>query len=145
MRGNILFVDYDLSSWQHYSDDLDKCFITRKTYYYDKNDNALIPTDKGMGDSHGGKWKPKKEDDERFLGKPGEIKKTFDTNGELRLTKIGDDGRATMERHFSDHRKPQKHTNPHDHKINWDPYKGNPLPHRDQLIILIMYLSLSII
>ncbi len=126
MRGNILFVDYDLSSWRHYSDDLDKCFVKTKTYFY--NNKFLISADKGMGDSHGGKWKPKKEDDERFLGKPGEIKKTFDTNGGLRLTKIGDDGRATMERHFSDHRTPWRHTNPHDHKINWDPYKGNPLP-----------------
>ncbi len=83
---------------------------------------------KGSGSAYGGKWKPKKDDDERFLGKPGEIKETFDKNGELRLTKIGDDGRATKERHFSDHKTPSKHTNPHDHKINWDPDRGNPLP-----------------
>ncbi len=83
---------------------------------------------KGSGSAYGGKWKPKKEDDERFLGKPGEIKESFDKNGELRLTKIGNDGRTTKERHFSDHKTPSKHTNPHDHKINWDPDRGNPLP-----------------
>lgn len=129
MRGNILFVDYDLSSWQHYSDDLDKCFITRKTYYYDKNDNALIPTDKGMGDSHGGKWKPAKIEDKRLLGKPGEIKTTYTNgkNGGYRIdTKIGEDGKAIKERHYTDHRKPWAHSNPHDHIISWNQNTGFP-------------------
>lgn len=85
---------------------------------------------KGTGSAYGGKWKPKKPDDERYLGKPGEIKVTFDKNGERRLTKICDDGRATKERHFSFHNRSDKHTNPHDHIINWDPNRGNPLPQK---------------
>ena len=55
-----------------------------------------------MGSAYGGEWKPKKPDDERFIGKPGEIKTTKDKNGNLRLTKIGEDGKAVSERHFSD-------------------------------------------
>jgi len=39
-------------------------------------------------------------------------------NGEKFETKIGDDGRAIKERHYSDHQKPWAHTNPHDHDIN---------------------------
>lgn len=31
-----------------------------------------------MGSAYGGEWKPKKPDDERFIGKPGEIKTTKD-------------------------------------------------------------------
>jgi hypothetical protein len=57
----------------------------------------------------------------RFWGEPGEII----PNG-YRLTKIGDDGRAVMERHLTDHGNPKKHSNPHDHIITWGT-KGNPL------------------
>lgn len=53
-----------------------------------------------MGSAYGGEWKPKKPDDERFIGKPGEIKTTKDKNGNLRLTKIGEDGKAVSEQHF---------------------------------------------
>lgn len=81
---------------------------------------------KGGGSASGGNsanpkptWYPKNEDAKRFLGKPGEIKETVDKNGERRLTKIGKDGKAEKERHFSDHKRPDKHTNPHDHEIDW--------------------------
>lgn len=39
----------------------------------------------------------------------------------------GDDGRIVKERHFSYHRRKDKHTNPHDHIILWD----NPIGHPD--------------
>ena len=60
---------------------------------------------KGSGSAYGGKWKPKKPGDDRFLGRPGEIKETYNKNGEKILTKIGEDGRAVKERHFSYHNK----------------------------------------
>ncbi len=42
-------------------------------------------------------------------------------------TKIGEDGYATKERHYTDHNKPSAHTNPHDHYINWkSPKPGIP-------------------
>ena len=53
--------------------------------------------------------------DERLTGEPGEIKTNDDKE-----TKIGSDGRATRERHNTDHGAPKYHTNPHDHDITWD-------------------------
>ncbi len=136
MQGDIIYVDYELSGWKYLNkESLDlplhnkKGIIVNKTMFQPENFNKMYSL-KGSGSAYGGKWKPKKTEDERFLGKPGEIKETFDKNGERRLTKIGDDGRATKERHFSFHNRPDKHTNPHDHMINWDPNRGNPLPQR---------------
>jgi hypothetical protein len=57
---------------------------------------------------------------ERLYGKPGKINGT-----KGKKTKIGDDGRAIMERHFKDSSNPKAHSNPHDHIITWDE-KGNP-------------------
>lgn len=131
MQGDIIYVDYELSGWKYLKG--------QTNVLNDKNKGGRIihkimvqPDDilKGTGSAYGGKWKPKKPDDERYLGNPGEIKETFDQNGERRLTKIGDDGCATKERHFSFHNRPDKHTNPHDHIINWDTNRGNPLPQR---------------
>jgi hypothetical protein len=79
----------------------------------------------GMGSAYGGQWKPKKPEDERFLGEPGEIKTTF-KNGYRIDTKIGEDGRAVYERHYTDHGFPKYHTDPHDHLIYWDKDRGNP-------------------
>lgn len=70
-------------------------------------------------------WTPKSKEAERFLGEPGEIIETFDKNGERRLTKIGEDGKATRERHYSDHNKGHMHSNPHDHNIDWTNGKPN--------------------
>ena len=36
---------------------------------------------KGGGSAYGGKWKPSKPEDERLVGKPGEIKITFKPDG----------------------------------------------------------------
>ena len=78
-----------------------------------------------------GNWKPKKDDDKRFLGKPNSTKRTHKDakkGGYDRDTKIGPDGRATKERHYTDHFSPAKHSNPHDHEINWDDTTGAPKP-----------------
>lgn len=84
---------------------------------------------KGGGSAYGGKWRPspKKPEDQRFLGKPGEIKTTY-KNGYRVETKIGEDGRAMVERHYTDHKQPWAHTNPHDHTIRWDNPAGFPDP-----------------
>lgn len=82
---------------------------------------------KGGGSAYGGKWRPNpnKPHDQRFLGKPGEIKTTY-KNGYRVDTKIGEDGRAVIERHYTDHKQPWAHTNPHDHPIHWDNPAGYP-------------------
>lgn len=142
MQGNIIYVDYELSSWKHLNDEEEykpspyvkyicglepwpeDCNVIRKSYGY------VIPNSwKGMGSAYGGKWIPKKEDDKRFLGKPGSINSTHfngKKGGYDRDTKIGADGRATIERHYTDHNTPHAHSNPHDHYIIWDENTGAP-------------------
>ena len=142
MRGDIVFVDYELSSWRYMNDDP---YVPSKYLPYITGQKPLPPNSgiviksgmvirddsayKGMGSAYGGKWRPNpnKPEDQRFLGTPGEIKTTYDKKGNRIDTKIGENGRATRERHYTDHNKPWAHTNPHDHNINWDsPKPGMP-------------------
>ena len=120
MEGNIITVSYESSSWQSLRED--------KTFT-EKTANAIIVKkrgfvqslreEKGSGSAHRGKWKPSKPDDEHFIGRPGEIKYFVDRNGNQRATKIGKDGMAVRERHYSNHGNSSKHSNPHDHNITW--------------------------
>ena len=103
MEGNIIFVDYELSSWKYQNHSKSskyakyltgqlspvksRAILIKRGYVFPQQE------EKGMGSAYGGEWKPKKPDDERFIGKPGEIKTTKDKNGNLRLTKIGEDGK----------------------------------------------------
>lgn len=67
---------------------------------------CVLKENKGMGSAQGGPWKPAKPADERFLGEPGTIKDTWvptSKGGYRAITKIGSDGRATEEWHFTDH------------------------------------------
>lgn len=137
MEGNIISIDYDRSSWMYQ----DKPDTPSKYLPYicgelpSPEDSGLIikrgyvlldHIELGMGSAYGGAWRPKKKADERFLGKPGEVKTTYTQKGEKRETHIGPDGRADRERHHSDHHQPDKHSNPHDHEIDWS--KGFPDP-----------------
>ncbi len=122
MKGDILEADYGETN------NLSKGFFVKKTFV-----TTFEPLHKGGGSAGGQssgnpkpQWHPKNEDAKRFLGEPGEIKETVDKNGERRLTKIGKDGKAVKERHFSDHKRPDKHTNPHDHEIDWSNGYPNP-------------------
>ena len=134
MRGDIVYVDYERSSWRYMSyernyksEDLD-AFKIGETYRpeCDTIEPYLIGgTYKGGGSAYGGKWKPSKPDDERFLGEPGSINRTAGRNGDLRETKIGADGRAVKERHYSNHGNPKQHSIPHDHNIVWEGNRPN--------------------
>jgi len=137
MQGNIVFVDYELSSWKYqdknYKSENYKKYMCGELILPKPNDIIVkighIISDfysKGMGSANGGKWRPSpnKPQDQRFLGKPGEIKTYTKENGEVFLPKIGEDGRGTIERHCTDHNQPWAHTNPHDHIIHWS--KGFP-------------------
>ena len=146
MKGDIVYVDYELSSWRYMNDDPNPDpYVPSKYAKYicgaeplprDSNivikSGFILPEEgyvKGMGSAHGGKWRPNpnKPNDQRFLGKPGEVKDTILSNGERVLTKIGEDGRATRERHLTDHNRAHSgHTNPHDHEITWDIERGFP-------------------
>ena len=134
MQGDIVYVDYERSSWRHMdyerkavpNNDLD-CYKIggAKQDICDTIDVYMIS--KGGGSAYGGEWKPSKPEDERLVGKPGEIKVTYKKDGTKVETKIGEDGRAVSERHHSDHGQPWAHSNPHDHKISWSsPRYGIP-------------------
>ncbi|MDY3080360.1 MAG: hypothetical protein SOR56_09210 [Oscillospiraceae bacterium] len=134
MQGDIVYVDYELSSWKYMSydkttaEDLESFKIPDTT---SKNRDIMFAyrVSAGGGSAYGGKWRPspKKPNDKRFLGEPGEIKTTY-TNGYRVDTKIGADGRAVTERHYTDHNQPWAHTNPHDHPIHWNKPAGYPEP-----------------
>ncbi len=144
MKGNILFVDYDLSSWQHYDDDKIELPYTQMEKYLlgiekpSLNSNIVVKyneisflTLKGNGSVHGGQWRPHPDKpwEERFFGKPGEIKRTFiptKKGGYWVLTKIGKNSKADYERQFTDHGFPNKHSNPHDQKVIWSGADNHP-------------------
>lgn len=113
MKGDIIEVDYAKTN------NLSKGYI-KKFFGYISNKGGGSADGQSSGNPEPKEtWVPKDEEAKRFLGKPGEIIETIDKNGERRLTKIGKDGKAIKERHYSDHRKGHKHTNPHDHNIDW--------------------------
>ncbi len=136
MEGNIVFVDYELSSWK-YQKDLSELSPYAKYICgglpLPEDSDIIIKkgyVEKGTGSAHGGKWQPNpnKPQDQRYVGSPGEVKTTIMNNGDVFKTKIGNDGRAEIERHETTHNRPDKHTNPHDHKIDWNNPNEHPVP-----------------
>lgn len=138
MEGNIVFVDYELSSWK-YQGQLEAAPLSPFAKYIagglplPENSGIVIKqgtiihdrAEKGSGSAYGGEWIPKKPEDERFIGEPGEIKETF-SNGYRIQTRIGANGKADFEYQFTDHHRPDKHTNPHGHTISWICPPGYP-------------------
>ena len=123
MKGDIIEVDYaKTNNLQKSNSDL---YI--KTFYGYVDNTYRKGGGSASGQSSGNPepeqtWAPKNEDAKRFLGKPGEIKRTFISTkkgGYWVETKIGRDGRATKERQYTDHGRPDKHSNPHDNIIGW--------------------------
>ena len=111
-------------------EDLDAFKIGRQTLLARDTISPFIDVPlKGGGSAYGGQWRPAKPEDGRFLGQPGEIKRTHSNGkhgGYDRDTKIGSDGKAEKERHYTDHDRPDKHSDPHDHIIDWS--DGVPKP-----------------
>ena len=143
MQGNIVPVDYERSSWRYMHDgpgsqggNLDPFKLSGAA---DACRDPIAPylIGKGGGSVFGGDWQPFKPDDDRFMGDPGEIKRTTDGDGNLRKTQIGPDGLVIMERHYCDHGNPKRHSVPHDHVVSWEgkrPYWGSAQNHWDGTI-----------
>lgn len=133
MQGNIVYVDYELSSWKYmsYENDCSEenlyCFKIPDTSRRDCDIMSAYMISAGGGSAYGGKWRPAKPADERFMGKPGEIKITYTKKGTKIETKIGPNGYAVAERHHDSAPNPKFHSNPHDHLIDWNtPKRGFP-------------------
>ena len=147
MKGNIVFVDYELSSWKYQSNNLKPTkhikYTNRHLLLQEENDIIIKQgyvqsafEEKGMGSAYGGEWQPKKEADKRFLGNPGETKTSILTNKREKYvakTRIANDGRAKYEVHYTNHFSPANHTNPHMHNISWN--KGFPFFEKPQPFI----------
>lgn len=123
MKGDIIEVDYaKTNNLQKSNSDL---YI--KTFYGYVDNTYRKGGGSASGQSSGNPepeqtWAPKDKESERFLGKPGEIKRTFISTkkgGYWVETKIGRDGRATKERQYTDHGNSKTHSNPHDNIIGW--------------------------
>lgn len=143
MRGNIIYINYDLSSWKHFDDDANKLFVKSRDSKIASDDeqNKIVHKTgyvaKGGGSALGGKWIPKTESEEHFLGEPNSIKISYKSTKKGSYTiinKYDNNGKAILERHLTDHNRPDKHSNPHDHKVNWDggyPKLGPPINYPD--------------
>lgn len=140
MEGNIVFIDYELSSWKYQNKDytpskylsyiLGEQPLPENSTIHIKSGYVLRDNRKGMGSAYGGPWKPAKPADERLIGEPGTIKTTYAKDGSRIDTKIGADGKATKERHYTTAPNPKYHTDPHDHEIDWPngfPHWGPPI------------------
>ena len=136
MEGNIVYVDYDRSSWRYMSyersmpkEDLD-CYKIGGAIGQEYDIMTPYRIGKGGGSAYGGKWRPNpnKPEDSRYIGKPGETKTTVIKNGDVYKTKIGSNGKADIERHETNHGRADKHSNPHDHKIDWNNPDEHPVP-----------------
>ena len=98
MQGDIVYVDYERSSWRYMDydqkamphEDLDCYKIGGANHTFcDTMDAYMIG--KGGGSAYGGKWRPNpnKPQDQRYLGNPGEIKRTIMNNGDVYKPKWG--------------------------------------------------------
>lgn len=128
MEGNIIYIDYDLSSWRHMEDDIVPKEAVKHTYGILTKPTVrdiIIKTGyvcKGSGSAYGGDWIPKDENSKRFLGEPNTVKENIvtTTKGSYKVKDYyNKNGRAVAERHLTDHTRPDKHTVPHDHIIDW--------------------------
>lgn len=126
MQGNLIYVDYESCSWRYL--EYEQSLETEDLSVYKIGFTSSVNHDiidytigKGGGSAWGGRsiWKPSKPEDERLIGKPGEIKVTVTKKGTKIETKIGSDGLAIRERHHTSSPNPKYHSDPHDHIIDW--------------------------
>ncbi len=138
MQGNIIYVDYERSSWRYMNyersfrkEDLESFKIGGVSpSFCDTIEPFLIG--KGGGSAYGADWKPNPDKPNEVIlqGPPNTIQKIFlkmKKGGYWVQVKYGDDGWAVKIRHETVHNPNQDHTNPHDHNIIYDPHDHSPI------------------
>ena len=121
MEGNVVFVDYELSSWK-YQGQLDEVSLSPYAKYIagrlplPENSGIVIKqgtiihdrAEKGSGSVHGGKWRPNPEKPNEMIlrGEPNTIKRVFIPNrrkdgGYNALVKYDERGWAIKMRHLT--------------------------------------------
>lgn len=133
MEGNIVYVNYELSSWKYQKNEqplspyvdciLGKSPIPKNSTLVVKSGHIIHENlrKKGAGSAYGGTWVPKSDDDKLLHGEPGQKKSSG-----YKVTTIGKDGRATEQQHNTDHGNGKMHSDPHTHEISWSP-NGTPI------------------
>lgn len=136
MEGNIVYVNYELSSWKYQNEEYTPSkylpYICGQLPLPEESELRIksgyvlrdSPFCKGMGSAYGGAWRPnpsKKQDMILFGPANGVEHFHLDlTSGGYDVTvKYGPDGRATILRHETEHTPGSGHTNPHDHIVEW--------------------------
>ena len=163
MQGDIVFVDYDRSSWKYMDKDsytpskyakyicgeeplpLGSNLIIKSGSVVNENHqnyNSLVQT--GMGSAYGAMWKPNpnKPQDLVFKGPPNTIQRIFiptKKGGFWVMAKYDSNGNAILVRHETEHTPGSGHSNPHDHIIDWNnpdqhPQVGKPINYPDDKI-----------
>ena len=140
MEGNIVYVDYELSSWK-YQKDLELSpyakYIVGELPLPENSGiiikrGYIMPTAKGMGSAYGGQWKPNpnKPNDMALYGKANTVQRIFISTrkgGYWIRVKYGNDGWAIVVRHETTHSPGSGHTDPHDHIMVYDPNTHAPM------------------
>ena len=127
MDGNVVYVDYDRSSWRYMNyerglpkEDLD-CYKIGGAIRQEYDIMEPYRIGKGGGSAFGGKWKPNpnKPNDMAFVGDPNSRQRHFiptKKGGYWVEGVYNETGKADIIRHETEH---GGHSNPHDHKIEW--------------------------
>ena len=150
MQGDIIYVDYERSSWKYMDDE--KTFSDYDVNPYKIGGNSHVVCDtmepyllggaaKGGGSAYGGKWRPNpnKPQDRIFIGPPNTVQRYFlhlRKGGYWVTVKYDTAGKAIVLRHETEHSPGSGHTNPHDHIITWNnpnehPQKGPVINYPD--------------
>lgn len=130
MQGNIIYVDYERSSWRYMSyertetkEDLDAYKIGGA---YNTSYDTISPymVGKGGGSAYGGQWKPNpnKPNDMVFVGEPNSRQRHFiptKKGGYWAEGKYDENGKVVTIRHETEHNEGSGHSNPHDHQVEW--------------------------
>lgn len=147
MEGNIVYVDYDRSSWRYMSyertlpkEDLD-CYKIGGAIQTKHDIMEPYRIGKGGGSAYGGKWQPNpdKPNDMAFVGEPNSTQRHFiptKQGGYWVEGKYDENGKAVMIRHETGHSEGSGHSDPHDHEVNWvgpdeHPVPGSPINYSD--------------
>lgn len=132
MSGNIVYVDYERSSWRYMNydrslpkEDLD-CYRIGGTIHQNYDIMEPYRIGKGGGSAYGGQWtpNPNKPNEVILQGPPNTTQRHYipgKSGGYWVQVKYGDDGWAVKIRHETTHYPNSDHTNPHDHIIEYDP------------------------
>lgn len=139
MEGNIVFVDYELSSWRYmnrqtkaYPDDDLECYKIGGANLQNYDTINVYMVGRGMGSAYGAQWKPNpnKPNDMALKGTANTVRRIYISThkrGYWIRVKYGEDGWAVVVRHETTHSPGSGHTNPHDHIMKYDPNTHAPM------------------